>query len=88
MEQTYPEDGFEIIVVDNGSSDGSVELVEAYPVRFYQMTNTQSPYVCRNKGIREAKGKLIVLLDAKCQPVPEFLSAGIEMLQQHSLYRL
>jgi len=55
----------EIIVVDNGSSDGSAALGESYgdPVRVIRQED-RGPPGGRNTGIREARGEFICMLDA------------------------
>jgi glycosyltransferase involved in cell wall biosynthesis len=61
--QTYPH--IEIIAVDDGSSDRSVDILERYPGRVVLVQQKNSgPAVARNRGVRQAGGKWIAFLDA------------------------
>jgi glycosyltransferase involved in cell wall biosynthesis len=53
----------EIVVVDNGSTDGTVELMHRLPVRVIEESKC-GPAAARNAGVREAYGDIIVFLDA------------------------
>lgn len=57
---------YEIIVVDNGSTDGTVEaLHQAYPkVRIIALDQNRGPTGGRNQGIAAARGEIIFLLDS------------------------
>lgn len=81
MRQTFPFSLMEIIVVDNGSSDHSTEISKKYPVQVFTRAEYQSPYWCRNAGIRAAKGKILILLDSNCVPVDNWLQEGIDCMQ-------
>lgn len=80
--QTIDCDSYEIIVVDNGSTEPVKELVNQYSNVTYLLENIhlKSPYSCRNRGIEISKGDVIVLLDSTCIPEPEWLKNGLDCL--------
>ena len=65
-DQTFK--NFEVIVVDDGSIDGTVSILENYPkdslnLRILKHKENKSTFMSRLTGIKEAKGKFILLLD-------------------------
>jgi glycosyltransferase involved in cell wall biosynthesis len=78
--QTYK--NYEIIVVDDGSSDNTREILEPHMDRilyFYQENGGQSS--ARNLGIKNSRGKYIAFLDADDVWMPEKLEIQIEELE-------
>jgi glycosyltransferase involved in cell wall biosynthesis len=69
---------FEVIVIDDGSSDGTGEWLKAlappFPLRVIVQANG-GPSKARNRGVVEAEGEVIVFLDDDTEPPPAFLSA-------------
>lgn len=55
---------YEVIIVDDKSDDGSVEIVKKYPVKLIQNDKNLGSAGSRNKGAKEAKGDILVFLDA------------------------
>ncbi len=78
--QTYPKNRHEIIVVDNGSTDETTEVIQRYPVKYLEESTVQSPYAARNKAIKVAKGEIIAMIDANCFASPQWLERGVEKM--------
>ncbi len=61
---TPPDDKFELIIVDDCSSDDTSEMVRSYPVRYVKMVRNSGPAASRNLGVQEAKGDVIIFCDS------------------------
>jgi glycosyltransferase involved in cell wall biosynthesis len=79
LAQTYPP--LEVIVVDDGSSDDTAEVVAAYEprVRLLRQDNG-GPAAARNHGVRESVGEWIALLDADDSWLPKKLERQLRFV--------
>ena len=66
-------DSFEIVLVDNGSQDGSRSIAERYPDVILLDEATPGAYAARNAGIREARAPLLAFTDADCVVADDWL---------------
>jgi glycosyltransferase involved in cell wall biosynthesis len=84
LRQTY--DRIEIIVLDDGSSDGTLEFLSrlepGFPFRFESFENRERSYL-RNAGVETASGSLIAFLDDDDEWVPEKLERQVELAIAH-----
>jgi glycosyltransferase involved in cell wall biosynthesis len=73
---------FEVLVVDNGSSDGTPEAAARHPLPVTVLhESTRGPYAARNTGLAAASGEIVVLTDADCRPEPSWLAAGVRSIE-------
>jgi glycosyltransferase involved in cell wall biosynthesis len=71
----------EIIVVDDGSIDMTVELAKRYPVRVIRNDKNQGSAKARNQGVAQAKGEKIIFFDSDVVIKHDTLSKLIESFQ-------
>ena len=80
LAQTHPR--IEVIVIDDGSVDGSAEAIARYPVLCLR-GQREGVSAARNHGVRESKGDYIVFLDADDRLLPNAIRTGLDALAQH-----
>lgn len=82
--QTIPSDRFEVVVVDDGSSDETSELLAKtvrdceLQIRVFRNEHAEGPAHARNVGWRAAVAPLIAFIDDDCVAVSRWIEAGLE----------
>jgi lipopolysaccharide/colanic/teichoic acid biosynthesis glycosyltransferase/GT2 family glycosyltransferase len=71
-QQTRDRDSYEVIVVDDGSTDATADVARTHGVRLVRQANA-GPAAARNRGAREARGELLLFTDADCAPAPDWI---------------
>lgn len=56
--------GFELIVVDNGSTDDSIQIAEQFRAKVVHCPGPSGPGAARNMGVQSAQGDIVVFVDA------------------------
>jgi len=84
--QTFPE--WELLIVDNGSTDGTEALVQQFQERDGRIRSLKEERKgashARNSGLQEARGEFIAFLDDDDEWLPEKLSRQIHFFESHA----
>ena len=65
---------FEIIVVDDCSTDASIAIISQYPCRLVRLSEHGGASKARNTGAQSSKGDVLFFIDADCLLLPETLT--------------
>jgi len=67
LDQSTPIEYYEVIVVDDGSTDNTSKRAQQFNVKSIYQIN-QGPAAARNRGAREARGEILLFTDSDCIP--------------------
>jgi GT2 family glycosyltransferase len=81
-QQSRQHQDLEIIVVDDGSTDATPDLVRHFPQVRLLRQEQQGPAAARNNGARAARGEIILFTDGDCIPLENWLEEMLQPLQQ------
>jgi cellulose synthase/poly-beta-1,6-N-acetylglucosamine synthase-like glycosyltransferase len=76
----YPQDSYEIIIVDGMSSDKTRDLVQKYPVRLL-LNERKNVAAARNLGVKNARGDLVAFTDGDCKVYSQWLKILVLEMQ-------
>lgn len=82
--QSFPRCGYEIIFVDNGSTDNTKEIVSNIVDKYIEIDNSSVSFL-RNEGAKIAKGRLLAFLDADCVPEKCWLEKAVDIYNREIL---
>lgn len=82
LTQSLPPEEYEILMVDNNSTDSSAAIVREYDRVKLLAETRQGSYAARNRGVAEARGRLLAFTDPDCVAAPGWLASFRTALAQ------
>lgn len=74
---------YEIVAIDDGSTDNSLEILESYPIKIIRQKNS-GVSAARNAGAALAKGQYLAFIDQDDKWMPEKLSRQVEFIDKNN----
>ena len=81
MNQSYQ--GFETILVDDSSIDGTSRIARSYPCKILTLSKNRGPAYCRNIGADNARGDILAFTDSDCRVDRDWLKHIHTYFSQH-----
>lgn len=86
LEQDYPAERFEILVIDNNSTDSTPQVLLQFKDTIVLLSEKkQGSYAARNKGLTKARGSILAFTDADCLQHKDWLSNIAESFQLNQI---
>lgn len=76
---------YEVLIINDGSSDNSLEVVKKFPVKVYSHSVNKGYGAALKTGIRKAKGEKVVILDSDGQHDPANIPEFVKMLDDYEM---
>lgn len=84
MELDYPKDKIEVVIVDGGSNDKTLEIASKYPVKILR-EDGKGPNYGRNIGIKAASGEIYAFTDGDCILPKDWLKKIVEKINDEEI---
>lgn len=81
--QTLSRDAFQVIVVDNGSSDASAAIARGFAGVEVIEERRPGSYAARNRGLDHVRAPITAFTDADCVPAPNWLEQVLRAATEH-----
>jgi glycosyltransferase involved in cell wall biosynthesis len=74
---------YQIVVVDDGSSDRTIDVAKQYPCTLVQLQQNSGPSIARNVGVEHAKGEFVLFIDDDVLVQPNTISNIISIFREN-----
>jgi mycofactocin system glycosyltransferase len=85
MNLDYPEDRYEVLVVDDGSAKDISDIVAPFNIRLIRLEESQGAAAGRNIGAKQAQGDILAFLDADCTADKDWLREIVPFFQAEGI---